>query len=68
MKVILKETLAKKNISQYRLSLMTGISSPTINEICNGKRDGISYSILDKICDALDCEVSDILQHEKSDT
>ncbi len=28
----------------------------------------IQFSVLDKICDALNCEVSDILGHEKSDT
>lgn len=69
MKVILKDTLKEKNISQYKLAQLTGIPSSTINEICNNKRpDGISYSTLDKICDALDCEVSDILKHEKGDT
>lgn len=66
MKIILKETLSNKNISQYKLSMLTGIPQHTISAICNNKRDGISYSTLDKICDALNCEVSDILQHEKN--
>lgn len=65
MKIVLKETLKRKNMSQYRLSEMTGISKSSINEICNNKRDAISYSTLDKICDALDCEVSDILERDR---
>lgn len=65
MKVILKDTLKRKNMSQYRLSKMTGIADSTISEICNQKRDSISYSTLDKICDALDCEVSDILERDR---
>lgn len=65
MKIVLKETLKKKNMSQYRLSEMTGITKASISEICNNKRDAINFSTLDKICDALDCDISDILERDK---
>lgn len=68
MKVILKKTLQEKNISQYQLAKRTGITTSNINNLCNNKTSSIQFSILDKICDALDCEISDILIHEKSDT
>ena len=50
MKVVLKETLEKMNISQYQLSKMTGITAGNINNLCNGKTKRIDFSVLDKIC------------------
>jgi len=67
MKIILNNTLKLKNKSQYWLSKQTGIAASTINNLCNGKTDSISFSVLDKICEAIDCEISDILMHEKGD-
>lgn len=68
MKIILNNTLKSKNISQYKLSKDTGIAASTLNNLCNGKTTSIQFSILDKICEALDCQVSDILLYEKNDT
>lgn len=68
MKVILNKTLENRKISQYKLAKDTGIAASTLNNLCNNKTSSIQFSVLDKICDALDCEVSDILLYEKSDT
>lgn len=64
MKVILQETLKNKGRSQYWLSKHTGIAMSTINNMCNGKTSRIDFSVLQKICDALDCEVYDIIERE----
>jgi len=61
MKIILDSTLKKKKISQYKLAKDTGIAASTLNNLCNNKTSSIQFSVLDKICDALDCEVSDIV-------
>lgn len=68
MKVILNQTLKTKKISQYKLAKATGIAFSTLNNLCNNKTSSIQFSVLDKICDAIDCEVADILVHEKGDT
>ena len=68
MKVILNKTLENRKISQYKLAKDTGIAASRLNNLCNNKTSSIQFSILDKICDVLDCEVSDILLHEKGDT
>lgn len=68
MKIILNDTLKSKSKTQYWLAKETGIAASTLNNLCNNKTSGIQFSVLDKICDTLDCEVSDILLHEKSDT
>jgi len=68
MVIKLREILNQRNKSIYWLNKETGIASSTLSRICNNKTSSIEFSVLDKICTALDCEVSDILVHEKSDT
>lgn len=68
MQVKLREILDKKHKSIYQLNKETGIASSTLSRICNNKTSSIEFSILDKICEALDCNISDILIPEKSDT
>ena len=55
MKVILGQTLKDKKMTQKESSLS--------KFIC-GKTTQINYSTLDKICTALECEVSDVLKAE----
>ena len=66
MKIILNDTLAKKGKSQYWLAKETGIAASTINNLCNNKTTSIQFSLLQKICDALDCDVSDILINDNN--
>lgn len=65
MKIILNDTLKQKGKSQYWLANQTGIAASTLNNLCNNKTSGVQFSVLDKICIALDCDVSDILCHEQ---
>lgn len=68
MIIRLRELLDKQNKSIYWLHNETNIASSTLSRICNNKTTSIEFAVLDKICDALNCEVSDILIHNKSDT
>ena len=68
MIIKLREALNQRNKSIYWLNKQTGIASSTLSRICNNKTTSIEFSILDKICEALDCEISDILENTKSDT
>lgn len=69
MIIKLDKTLESKNKSIYWLSKETGIAASTISNLCNNKTSGIRFSVLDKICDTLDCEISDVLECErKGDT
>lgn len=62
MRVILGNTLKAKGISQYQLAKLTGITVANINNLCNNKTSSVQFSILDKICNAIDCDVCDILE------
>lgn len=64
MKVILNDTLKSKNISQYKLAKDTGIATSTLSNLCNNKTSSVQFSVLQKICDSLNCDVSDILQKD----
>lgn len=64
MKIILGDTLKKINKSQYWLSKETGISASALNNLCNGKTKRVDFVLLDKICETLNCSVSDIIESE----
>ena len=57
----LSAVLGEKRIKQKQLALLTGISPTTINSLYNDRVTKVSYEILNKICKALECQVSDIL-------
>lgn len=58
------ETLQNKNITTYELIYKRGISANTIHRMKCGK--AITTKTLDDLCFVLDCKVSDILTHDKS--
>ena len=67
MKVILKETLEKQGKSQYWLSKKTGIAQSTLSNLCANKTSKIDFLVLQKICNALDCDITDIISVKESD-
>lgn len=61
MKVVLKQTLENRNRSIYWLAHTTGITAAAISNLCNNKTTRIDFSLIDKICEALDCDITDII-------
>jgi len=62
--MILYDTLLQKNITEYHLIFKEGISANTLYRMKKG--ESITTKTLDSLCFILDCEVSDILYHDKS--
>lgn len=58
------DTMLKKNITEYNLIYKQGLSANTIHRIKKGMP--ISTKTLDTLCFILDCEVEDILTHDKT--
>lgn len=58
------ETLARKGITEYELIFKQGLSSNTLYRMKQGKP--ITTTTLDTLCYILDCDVSDIIQHDKT--
>ena len=67
MKIILKETLEKQGKSQYWLSKETGIAQSTLSNLCANKTSKIDFLVLQKICNTLDCDITDIISIKESD-
>ena len=59
------ETLFKKNITEYYMIFKLGFSANTMHRIKHG--EAISTKTLDALCFALDCDVSDIIEHIKDE-
>lgn len=59
----LKELAEKKNLNRHQVSMQTGVSYPTIFKYWDGPLDGREFDIIDKLCDLLDCQPGDLLQH-----
>lgn len=57
------DTLKRKGISTYRLIKYHNISNGTLYRIKKGQ--AISTVTIDDLCNILDCNVEDIISHEK---
>ena len=57
------QLLKKKNIKKSHLIRRAGMSSYTFHQIRCGKN--ITMTVLDRICDTLDCRIEDIIEYRK---
>ena len=65
VKVKLDEMMSKRETNCGELAKQIGIPAPDLSLLKSGKARAIKFTTLEKICTALDCEVSDILVFEK---
>lgn len=65
IKVNLDVMLAKRKMSVTELSEKVGITMANMSILKTGKAKAIRFSTLEKICEALDCQVGDIIIYEK---
>lgn len=70
MKVVMKldKLLSDRNMSQHELARLTGIRQPSINEMCRNQTRRIPTDNLAKICEVLNCDLSDLLELVKEPT
>ena len=57
-------TMKEKNITEYNLIYKQGMSANTVHRIKKGLP--ITTETLDTLCYILDCEVGDIIIHDKT--
>lgn len=63
IRIHLSRILGERRWTQADLSRKTGIRPNTISEMYNELVERINIDYLDLICEALDCQVSDILEY-----
>lgn len=61
IRILLSVRLGERRMTQAKLAQITGIRPSTINEIYHELSDRINLDHLDLICEALDCDILDIL-------
>ena len=57
--------LIDKNLKKKDLQKMAGISSSSIAKL--GRNENVNTEIINKICHALDCDTSDIMEMESEE-
>jgi putative transcriptional regulator len=63
IKIHLSRLLGERRWTQADLARRTGIRPTTISEIYNEIIERINLDHLDLICEALDCQISDLLEY-----
>ena len=57
--------MAKKKISSNELAEKIGITPANLSILKTGKAKAIRFSTLEKLCEVLECQPSDILEYRK---
>lgn len=68
-KIVLRldRMMVERKMSLNELADKVGISNVNLSKIKNNKVTAIRFTTLAAICEALDCEVGDILEFQKED-
>ena len=65
IRILLSARLGERRLNQAQLARKTGIRPSTINDLFNEVAVRVSLEHLDRICEALDCELSEIIVRKK---
>lgn len=66
IRILLSIRLGEKRWTQAHLARLTGISATKINKLYNEIVDNVSLEELDRICEVLECKLSDLIAREES--
>lgn len=58
-----KVLLAMNDMNQKELAERTGVRPSTISALCTGAAKHVPVDVLDKICEALNCQPGDLMEY-----
>lgn len=64
IRILLSTRLGERRMTQSDLARVTGIRSQTINELYHDFAERVNLDDLDLICEALDCDLEDLIVRE----
>lgn len=68
IKLMIKELIEKRGITQKKLSQMSGVRESTISDIVRGTRTVINYEHLSKIAEALNVtDIRELIDFKEDD-
>lgn len=65
IKLSVDKALQERGITRYELAKRTGMQFQVIDNYYKNKLIRYDSFVLEKICDALDCQISDIIEYKK---
>lgn len=63
IKIKLAELMTKKNLTKSELCRLSDVGMSTINNYSNNTIKLLDVNVLCKLCDALDCKISELLEY-----
>lgn len=66
IRICLDKLLEIKRISRYELAKMTGIQYQIIDNYYKNKVKRYDNYVLERICEALDCEIASVIEYRKN--
>ena len=66
IQIRLDRLLEASGVSRYELAKRTGIQYQIIDNYYKNRVKRYDSFVLDRICDALDCSIADILEYKKN--
>lgn len=67
IQIHLSRIVGDRRLSQMELARMTGIRPSTINDIYHDFVERLNLDHLDRLCEALDCSVADLIEYVPND-
>lgn len=67
IRLTLDRYLEQVSITRYELAKRTGIRFQIIDNYYKNKVVRYDSYVLDRICEALDCDIADIIEYQKKD-
>lgn len=64
VKCKLQDLLWSKRLKMADVVRMTGISKTTIHAMYHDRVTKVDYGVIDKLCVALECGISDLFEHQ----
>ena len=68
VRITLKSYLDKHDITRYELAKRTGVQFKIIDKYYKNKVIRYDSYLLNSMCAALDCDISDLIEYQKDDT
>ena len=62
--ITLDEYRRQKGVSKYKIIRSCGVSATQLNSYCNNKITRVDLPVLARICDYLECDITDVLRYE----
>lgn len=63
IKIMLSRKLGELRVTQAELAAKTGIRPNTINDLYHNIAERVSLEHLDKICEALNCDLNELIEY-----